>query len=149
MNKVIYFLFIGLFLVNCTSNTIIKKPDDLIPKEQMVDLLTDLFLASGGKSIKNTQQKRNVDYYPLVYQKHQIDSTRFKESNYYYTSRIDEYDEILKKVDERLKKLRKHYEDERKLQDSLKKGERKLQDSLKLIERKLIKPKFDSRDTVR
>lgn len=144
MNKVIYFLFIGLFLVNCTSNTIIKKPDDLIPKEQMVDLLTDLFLASGGKSIKNTQQKRNVDYYPLVYQKHQIDSTRFKESNYYYTSRIDEYDEILKKVDERLKKLRKHYEDERKLQDSLKKGERKLQDSLKLI-----KPKFDSRDTVR
>lgn len=149
MNKVIYFLFIGLFLVNCTSNTIIKKPDDLIPKEQMVDLLTDLFLASGGKNIKNTQQKRNVDYYPLVYQKHQIDSTRFKESNYYYTSRIDEYDEILKKVDERLKKLRKHYEDERKLQDSLKKGERKLQDSLKLIERKLIKPKFDSRDTVR
>jgi len=127
MNKFIYFFFISLFLVNCTSNTIIKKPDNLIPKEQMVDLLTDLFLASGGKSIKNIQQKRNVDYYPLVYQKHQIDSTRFKESNYYYTSRIDEYDEIIKKVDERLKKSRTHYKDERKLQDSLKLEERKLE----------------------
>ncbi len=124
MNKIIYIFFISLFLINCTSNTIIKKPDNLISKDQMVDLLTDLFLANGAINIKNTHLQRNVNYYPLVYEKYQIDSTQFKESNFYYTSKIDEYNKILKRVDDRLKKLRKQFEDEKDVQDSLKKIER-------------------------
>ena len=91
MNKFIYILFIAAFLFNCTSNTIIEKPANLIPKDQMVDLLTDLLLASGGENVKNLQQKRKVNYYPFVFEKYQIDSTRFKESNYYYISTIDDY----------------------------------------------------------
>lgn len=128
MNKFFHILFIGLFLISCTSNTIIEKPDNLIPKDQMVDLLTDMFLASGARHIKNTNQKRNVDYFHLVYQKYEIDSTRFKESNYYYTSKINEYDAILKRVDNRLKKLRTEFSEERKFEDSIKKMEK---DSLK------------------
>lgn len=110
---------VGVFLVNCTSNTIIKKPKNLIPKEQMVDLLTDLLLANGSGSIKNTQLKRNVNYYPLVFEKYNIDTTQFKESNYYYASKVDEYDEIIRKVEARLEALSKQFEDERKLKDSL------------------------------
>ena len=52
MNKFFYILFLALFLINCTSNTIIKKPDNLISKDEMVNILTDLFLANGGKNIK-------------------------------------------------------------------------------------------------
>lgn len=116
--------------MNCTSNTIIKKPDNLIPEDQMVDVLTDLFLATGGKNIKNIHLQRNVNYYSLVYDKYLIDSTQFKESNYYYTSKIDDYDKILKRVDDRLKKLKDQLEEEKNLQDSIKKMER---DSLKLL----------------
>lgn len=136
MNKIIYIFFISLFLINCTSNTIIKKPDNLISKDQMVDILTDLFLATGGKNIKNIHLQRNVNYYPLVYEKYKIDSTQFKESNFYYTSKIDEYDKILKRVDDRLKKLRKQFEDEKNVQDSLKKIER---DSLQMKKSRTIK----------
>lgn len=136
MNRFFYILFLSLFLINCTSNTIIKKPDNLISKDEMVDVLTDLFLATGGKNIKNLNLKRNVNYYPLVYDKYHIDSAQFKESNFYYTSKIDEYDNILKRVDIRLKKLRDQYENELKIEDSIKKMTR---DSLKFAN-KIKKP---------
>jgi hypothetical protein len=119
MNKFFYIVFIGVLFLNCTSNTILKKPDDLIPKNQMVDVLTDLFLVINAEGIKNVQLERNVNYYPLIYEKYGIDSTRFKESNYYYTSRVDDYDEILDKIETRLNNLNEQYESERKIEDSI------------------------------
>jgi len=133
MNKFIYIFFISIILGSCTSNTIIKKPKDLIPKNQMVDLITDMLLAEGGDNIKNKGLQRNINYFPLVFEKYKIDTVRFKESNYYYTSRIDDYDEILGKVDERLKALKKQYDDERRISDSL---EYKKRDSLNASRRK-------------
>ena len=41
-------LLIGILLTSCTSNTILKKPVDLIPKDTMVLLLTDLFIAKSA-----------------------------------------------------------------------------------------------------
>ncbi len=119
MNKFSYILILSGFFIACTSNTIIKKPKNLISKEQMVDLLTDIFIADGGDNIKNTNLQRNVNYFPFVFEKYQIDTTRFKESNYYYTSRIDDYDEILGKVEKRLEALKKSYDDEIKISDSI------------------------------
>lgn len=135
MKKISYLLFLSLFFIGCTSNTIMKKPDHLIPKNQMVDLLADMLIASGAENIKNNNLQRNVSYYPLVFEKYGIDSTRFKESNYYYTSRIDDYEEILKKVDERLNELKKVYDNEIKLMDSLKR------DSLMELKGRSIKKK--------
>jgi len=120
MKKINYIIFLSVFFMGCTSNTIIKKPDHLIPKNQMVDLLTDMIIASGAENIKNIDLERNVNYFPLVFEKYGIDSTRFKESNYYYTSKIDDHEEILKKVDERLKAMKKEIDDKIRLQDSLK-----------------------------
>jgi predicted ribosome quality control (RQC) complex YloA/Tae2 family protein len=111
-----------MLFVNCTSNTIVKKPDNLIPKNEMVDILTDMFIANGGEHIKNIHQKRNVNYFPLIFEKYQIDSTQFKESNFYYISKIDDYDEILKKVEARLEKLKEENELTLKNLDSLKKN---------------------------
>ena len=135
MSKFIYILCIGFFIVACTSNTIVKKPDNLIPKDQMVDLLTDMLLAAGGQSIKNVDMQRRINYFPTVYEKYNIDSTRFKESNYYYTSRIDDYDEILGKVDARLKSLKEQIEKERLNKDSI---EDFMNDSIKYYKKEFI-----------
>jgi len=110
MNRIIVLIFLSIIFVNCTSNTILEKPKDLIPKEQMVDLITDLFLANEAKSIKNENLERNINYSPLIYEKYKIDSLRFKESNLYYTSKIDEYNDILNEVDKRLKTLLEEFE---------------------------------------
>lgn len=134
MNKISYLFFLSIFFMGCTSNTIMKKPDGLIPKNQMVELLSDMLIASGAENIKNLDLERNVNYFPLVFEKYSIDSTRFKESNFYYTSQIDDYEKILKKVDERLKAMKEKIDQEIKLQDSLK------NDSIRNVRENFKKP---------
>ena len=99
-------------------------------KDEMAIILTDMFLASGGKNIKNIQLKRKVNYFPLVYEKYHIDSTQFKESNFYYVSRIDDYQEILKKVEKKLKNLKERNQEEISVRDSIKKIERGIKSDL-------------------
>ena len=131
-------------MFSCTSNTILKKPDNLIPEDQMVDLLTDLLLAVNAETTKNLDLKRKVNYHTLVFEKYNIDSTQFKESNFYYTSRVDDYDVILLKVEERLKALNKKFETIKREEDSIaqaiKNLEKKSIDSINKIKRRRVEP---------
>jgi len=86
----------------------------------MVDLLTDLTIATTAKNEKNIYGKRNVDYTQLVFEKYGIDTTRFKKSNFYYTSRIDDYQAIYLEVEKRIKRQNSLFKDLRKEKDSLK-----------------------------
>jgi hypothetical protein len=133
MNRIIVIFFLSLFFFSCTSNTILKKPKDLIPKEQMVDVITDLFIAIEAKGIKNENLERNVDYAPIIFEKYQIDSTRFMESNLYYTSKIDEFNDILNEVDRRLKLLVDEYENVIEKNDSIERAKQS-SNSVKSIE---------------
>ncbi len=96
--KQILYILIGLFWISCTSNTIYKKPKDLIPKDTMVMLLQDMYIASAAKIFDNLKKERYKPYIHLVYNKYKIDSLRFKKSNIYYTSKITTYEEILNQV---------------------------------------------------
>ena len=104
-SKHIVVLVLTVFITACTSNTIYKKPKDLIPKEQMVDLLVDMYLANAAKNVKTKKLEKKINYMPLVYEKYGIDSVRFQSSNLYYMSLIDDHEAIYKKVDARLKKM--------------------------------------------
>ncbi|WKD85415.1 hypothetical protein KCTC32516_00755 [Polaribacter huanghezhanensis] len=101
MKKILFFLIV-IVLTSCTSNTILKKPKDLIPKDTMVLLLTDLFIAKSAFPEKNTLNQRKINYIPLVYNKYKIDSTRFSKSNFYYTSKLEEYELIYTAVNTKL-----------------------------------------------
>lgn len=108
--KKIVFLLSGFLLVSCTSSTIYKKPDNLIPRDTMVSLLSDLYIASFAFHEKNIQLEKKVNYMPFVYEKYKIDSTRFKESNFYYLTKVDEYDILSKEVKDNLKKRKEALE---------------------------------------
>lgn len=130
------YITILLFLVSCTSNTIYKKPKDLIPKDSMIALLTDMYIASSAKNVKNKFLKKEKNYIVLVYEKYKIDSTRFDISNGYYTSRIEEYTDMLKEVKFNIDSIQKIILKKRLIEDSLstknqKKTKKKL--SLKLM----------------
>lgn len=101
MKKLLFFLVVAL-LFSCTSNTVLEKPKDLIPKDTMVLLLTDLFIAKSAFIEKNTKNHRKVNYTPLVFNKYKIDSTRFSSSNFYYTSTLEEYELIYQEVNKKL-----------------------------------------------
>ncbi|MCB0471861.1 MAG: DUF4296 domain-containing protein [Flavobacteriaceae bacterium] len=111
MKKWIFIAIVG-FLVSCTSRTIYKKPEKLISKEKMIDLWTDIYIARSAKSQKTISLQRDIDYLPSVFKKYGVDSAQFNASNIYYTSRIDEYEEMFKKVNDRLEQLKKKYRPE-------------------------------------
>ncbi|WP_442264654.1 DUF4296 domain-containing protein [Tenacibaculum sp. ZS6-P6] len=140
-NLILFVLYISLCLA-CTGNTIYKEPDNLIPRDSMVSLLTDMHIAAAAKPIKNLDQKRDLNYMQLVYDKYKIDSLRFEQSNTFYTSKIDEYDKLLKDVRRSLEAKASVYQFEKNKRDSIKKSKLKINDSIEV--KKGVKIKKDS-----
>ena len=75
----------------------------------MIEIWTDIYIARGAKHIKTKDLRKNINYIPFVFKKHQIDSLQFSESNLYYTSRIDDYEKIFLEVEKRLKEKKDIY----------------------------------------
>lgn len=120
MKNISYIILGVLLFLSCTSNTIYEKPENLISKKKMTDILVDMYLAEGARSVQNKDLERLVEYMPLVYEKYQIDSVQFAESNFYYTSRIDDYEDIFKSVTNRLRIMKEEYDSIAKAEDSIK-----------------------------
>ena len=121
------YLLIFFFLVSCTSNTILEKPKDLIPKDTMSLLIQEMMIASSAKHVKNKNFERKIEYMSLVYDQFKIDSTRFQTSNLYYMSKIDVYQEIFVNAKDRLEKQKAFYEEINNKKDPI------VSDSLKKI----------------
>ena len=124
MKKAILLLTL-IFILSCTSNTIYEKPKDLIPKDTMVLLLKDMYIANSARNIKNKNLQRRFSYLPLVYSKYKIDSTRFKSSNFYYTSKIEDFGDLLNEVFTLIQKDQSKLSVMKKIRDSI------IQDSVK------------------
>ena len=133
MKSTIFLLITVILFSSCISNTIYEKPNDLIPKDSMVLLIQEMTIASSAKMVKTVNLQRNINYFPFVFEKFKIDSTRFAKSSFYYTSKIDEYEEILIKVEESLRGAKEKYNDLKTKRDSI------VRDSLNKI--KVKKPK--------
>jgi len=112
-------LILIILFASCKSNTIYDEPLDLIPKDSMMLLLKDLYLATAAKNIKNARQQKKVSYITLIYNKYNIDSLRFNSSNLYYTSKIDVYEPMLNEITAMLEKELEIFIEAKKLKDSL------------------------------
>ena len=135
-------LFVSfLLLYSCSSKTIYPKPKDLISKDSMALLIKELFYANTARGLKNNFLQRKVNYHPLIYKKFKIDSARFYNSNFYYTSTIDDYDDILSTVLSLMEKDEKYYTEIRRVKDSI------YQDSIKKVRGDLIStPKLEKKN---
>ena len=141
MKRLQFIIASFILFVSCTGNTIYKKPKDLIPKDSMVMLLTDMHIAAAATGTKNKFNSKGVNYMYFIYDKYKIDSTRFESSNTYYTSMIDNYDKLLNEVKQNLQQKGVDIQKEINASDSItkdKKNEVKLEiDSLiKDVEKK-------------
>ena len=110
MKKAISFSVLFTLVLACTSNTIYKKPDDLIQKDLMIELIGQMQIANAARSSKNLNKERSIEYMALVYKKYGIDSARFARSNFYYSTNIDEYKKMMESVKNDLTLL-KNYQD--------------------------------------
>lgn len=80
-----------------------------------------MLIASSSRYFNNKNMQKNIDYMPFVYKKYAIDSARFSRSNYFYMSRIDEYQVILEEVKNEIEKEKAFYTELKDQQDSIRK----------------------------
>ena len=134
MKNICFYLGI-LFLFSCTSNTILEKPSNLIPKDSMSLLIEEMMIASSSKFIKNKFQENDVNYTTLVYERFKIDSLRFQKSNLYYISKIDDYQKIIEKAIQSLEAKKAFYGSQKTRLDSLRKDSiKKIKTNAKLLD---------------
>lgn len=151
MKHLLNLLFLTL-LISCTSNTIYEKPENLISKDSMVIILEDLYIANAAKNIETKFKTKSRTYLPLVYEKYKIDSTRFFESNNYYISKIDVYEEILNEVKAKIAKQSDSIKAIVSYKDSIKNTTRKARKKLRKKKdsiQKLVKKTKNSRDSIK
>jgi hypothetical protein len=84
----------------------VKRPEipvNLIPEDQMAEVLTEVYLINAARSFDNRtilEQKIKLDSF--FFRKFDVDSLQFVESNAYYTSNLNAYNKLFTKVEERM-----------------------------------------------
>lgn len=101
--KYITAISLTLILWSCQD---VKRPEiplNLIPEDQMAEVLTEVYLINAARSFDNRtiiDEKIKLDSF--FFRKFNIDSLQFVESNAYYTSNLSAYNRLFTKVEERM-----------------------------------------------
>lgn len=118
--KKAFALILALTFFGC-SDKVIEKPENLIPKDQMTEILYDLAIISAAKKINRSYlDNYKIKTMPFIYKKYGIDSVQFVQSDIYYASVPSEYEEMYQIVEARLEEEKQVFDEEKKQQnDSL------------------------------
>ena len=105
MKKLGIILAVALLVASCRKE-VVKKPDNLIEKEKMTDILYDLAILEAMRSQKPLVLEQNgINQNTYIYKKYGIDSLQFAQSNQYYSADIvaykKMYDEVVKRLESR------------------------------------------------
>jgi hypothetical protein len=103
------FLFLIVLLLGACSNGNQKTPAGVIPKDQMISVLTDVHLVEAATTFKSMGGESPKDYagpqYESVFQLHRTNRAQFVKSLKYYTSEPKEleemYDEVITELSKR------------------------------------------------
>ena len=101
MKKVVA-LFLIVLLFGCQQKEVVPKPDNLIDKEIMVNILYDLSILQAAAN-HNTDSSVSKSVPEFIKEKYGIDSLLFVQSNKYYASQIDTYQKMYDEVYSRVK----------------------------------------------
>ncbi|RLD29737.1 MAG: DUF4296 domain-containing protein [Bacteroidetes bacterium] len=154
MIKTLKYILLVVLSISCKNNNIEKpkKPDNLISKDKMVEVIYDISLINSAKGVnKKLIENEGISPEDYIYKRHDIDSLQFALSNEYYAYNLKIYEDIYNTVKEKLEKDKKHFqaitEAEQKIKDSINKKTRGEFDSLRKID-KLIPKKNRKRDSI-
>ena len=130
--KKLLFLILGTVMITSCVEKIIEKPDDLIPREKMTQMLYDLAILNAAKSINSYILEKHFDSPTnFLFEQYGVDSLQFVQSDIYYASQPLVYEAIYKEVAARLEKEKSKVEEVRKIaNDSIASRARQQRDSV-------------------
>lgn len=104
MKKLVFFLVLLVILSSCNKD-LVEKPDNLIEKGVMIDIMYDMALLDALKyQDPNSLYTNDVNPKTYIYKKYKIDSLQFVKSNAYYAADYREYKTMYDALGDRLKK---------------------------------------------
>ena len=108
----VYFILL-LFLLSC--NTKDKDIPNILTREQMVDILTDIQIIEAKLAYEKKSaikfEQLSKKYYESVFSKYNISREEFEESLFYYEKDIKELDNIYSDVITNLNKIQSEISD--------------------------------------
>lgn len=103
--KYIFTIFIIVGFLSCQEVIRPEMPENLIPEDKMVEVLTEVYLINAARSFDNrTILDNKIKLDSFIYNKFEIDSAQFANSNAYYTANLQTYDRLFVKVEGRMLK---------------------------------------------
>lgn len=144
MMKYLAILFILIFsFFGCQNVNQPEKPENLIPKDKMIDILTETYLANAARSVDNKSIiAKGIKVDSLIYRNFGVDSLQFVKSNAFYAADINTYMSIFQEVETRLdtmsKKMESLRERKRDIKDSISKKSKKGQSKIEPVKDSLI-----------
>tara|TARA_R110002167_G_scaffold261316_3_gene467787 strand:- start:4246 stop:4671 length:426 start_codon:yes stop_codon:yes gene_type:complete len=114
-----YIWVLALFF-SCNEK-VLQPPENLISEGKMVAVLTELAIVNAAKSTNITVLSQN-EFVPMEYlfEKFDIDSVQFVESDRYYASQPVKYEEIYLQVQSKLETIGTEIHAVKKVNDSIK-----------------------------
>lgn len=94
--------YIGLILILGACQEVIRpeKPENLLSKDKMVDILVESYIGNSARSIDNkTLRDSGVHLDSILFNKYTTDSLTFAQSHAYYSSQLNDYIDIMSKVE--------------------------------------------------
>jgi len=113
MIKELKYLLILVLVFACNTNSIEKpkKPNNLIGKAKMVDIIYDMSLFTAAKGVgKWNLENEGISPETFIYEKYAIDSLQFVLSNAYYSYDTENLKGIYNKVNERLQNQKVYFD---------------------------------------
>lgn len=133
MRKVAALLVFVSVLFSCQDIEKTPKPENLIPEEKMVKVLTDISLLHGARTFnRKLMEEKGISPYEYLWEKYRIDSSQFRKSNDYYAENYKQYQRIYDSVKSRLEILQLEY-------DKIREREERRQDSIRELDTLKIK----------
>jgi hypothetical protein len=141
MKKTFLLLTLLVGFISCKDEAV-NKPDNLIAKDKMIDVMYDLSILDAMKY----QNLASLDTYKVnpsqyIFKKYKIDSVQFAHSNIYYASNYTNYKEMYDDVIKRI-------EAKKTVMDSLVKKEDEKLELLKADSIKKIKETLGKKDSL-
>ena len=110
-----------------------ERPEKLIPKEKMVEIIKDLAILNAARTTYVAiLHKNDVEPMSYLYAKYDIDSTQFSDSNRYYASIPEEYEDIYSKVEAGLEIEKEDVQENKRVKDSMNIKKRELKKEKKV-----------------
>lgn len=140
MKKIASLIVLLFFIVGCNKD-LVEKPDNLIDKKEMENILYDLAILDALKYQDPSSLYANgINPKTYIFKKYKIDSLQFAKSNAYYAADYREYKKMYDAINERIKNekanLDKILKKEEKKEQAIQKAKaKKIQDSIKKLEK--------------